>query len=265
MIKPIRFFDPQVIAAIRSRFAPQPPQPGTTYATVRDFCESIDHLPKITGMDGDLKNVQRPWAMKALLQVLPPPARLLEIGGGEPVVSGALSELGYDVTLIDPYDGGGNGPTDYERYAAQFPHVQLVRAYFSPGMPQFTPDSYDAVFSVSVIEHLAPDALASCYRAITEVLRPGGISLHCFDFVLQGVGEEYDRTNARNILAQQANLGGAAADPTELDRVLRRLISDVETFYLSPQGHHLWRNGLPYEQFPFRKVVSIQTLAMRAA
>lgn len=265
MVQPIRFLNSVAAATLRGRFSNGGPSPGTSYATVRDFCDSVDHLPQITGMDGDLKNVQRPWAVKTLLRLLPPPARLLEIGGGEPVVSGVLSELGYDVTLIDPYDGCGNGPTEFERYAAQFPHVKLVRAYLTPGMPQLASASFDAVFSVSVIEHLPADALESCFRATREILRPGGISLHCFDFVLQGVGAAYDLGNARNILAQQATLMQSTTDPAELDQLLERLREDVETFYLSPQGHHHWRNGMPYDHFPFRKVVSLQSFARLAA
>ena len=46
---------------------------GTSYATVRDYCESLDELPQITALDGDLKNVQRPWAVKAMLANVPPP------------------------------------------------------------------------------------------------------------------------------------------------------------------------------------------------
>ena len=42
---------------------------------------------------------------KLFFNAVAPPARLLEIGGGEPIVSGLLNELGYDVTLVDPYDG----------------------------------------------------------------------------------------------------------------------------------------------------------------
>jgi SAM-dependent methyltransferase len=201
--------------------------------------------------------------VKTLLRILPPPARILEVGGGEPVVSGILSELGYDVTLVDPYDGCGNGPTEFERYAELFPHVKLVRAYLVPGMPQFESHSFDAVFSVSVIEHLPAEALASCFRAIADLLRPGGVSLHCFDFVLQGIGHEHDVGNAANILKHQAGLMQHPVDSSELDRVLAQLRSDVETFYLSPQGHHHWRNGFSYDQFPFRKVVSLQTLARR--
>ncbi|CAN5448280.1 hypothetical protein BH18VER1_BH18VER1_05220 [soil metagenome] len=261
----VRFFDHAAVTAIRSAYPTEPPQSGTTYATVRDYCDSLNRLPQITGFDGDLKNVQRPWAVKTLLRHLPPGARLLEVGGGEPVVSGALSELGYDVTLVDPYDGFGNGPTEFETYVTKFPHVKLVRAYLTSGMSQFEPGSFDAVFSVSVIEHLPADPLASCFRGIAELLRSGGVSLHCFDFILQGTGHDTDLTNATRILGEQARLMNRAPDPAALDEVLAQLCDDVETFYLSPQGHNQWRNQLPYDEFPFRKVVSIQTLATRSS
>jgi hypothetical protein len=47
------------------------------------------------------------------------------------------------------------------------------------------------------------------------------------------------------------------------DELLQCLRSDVEAFFLSPQGHHNWRGGRDYSDFPFRKVVSIQTIARR--
>jgi Methyltransferase domain len=261
MAKPRRFLsNPAAAAEIVARFPAANPAPETSYATVRDYCESLDHLPQITGLDGDLKNVQRPWAVKALLRSVPPPARVLEIGGGEPVVSGLLSELGYDVTLVDPYDGFGNGPTEYETYVENFPHVKIVRGYFEPHMQTFAPASFDAVFSVSVLEHLPAEAAAKCFQAMGEFLAPGGVSIHCFDFVLQGIAQEHDLTSAQNILNRQALLGNRPAE-TGFDCLLRRLKDDVETFFLSPQGHHHWRGGLPYEKFPFRKVVSLQTIA----
>ena len=99
--------NPAAVAATVARFSKENREAGTSYATVRDYCESVDLLPEIAPTDGDLKNVQRPWALKAILSRVPPPARLLEIGGGEPIVSGLLAELGYDVTLVDPYDGFG--------------------------------------------------------------------------------------------------------------------------------------------------------------
>ena len=267
MPRPLRFLkDPSVAPSLVELFGSRQGQTGWSYATVRDYCDSLDQIPQITGKDGDLKNVQRPWAVKAVLASRRPPARVLEIGGGEPVVSGFLSELGYDVTLIDPYDGFGNGPTDYERYTELFPHVKLVRDYFSRDMANFAPASFDVIFSVSVLEHIPPDPLRSCFAAIKEALRPGGLSIHCFDFVLQGLGQEHALENAFQIFDEQSGVESTAeADRTQLRRLLDELQADVETFFLSPLGHHHWRGGLPYDQFPFRKVVSVQTIAATPA
>ena len=251
---------PAKAAEIAARFSAPRQTSETSYATVCDYCESLDHLSQITGLDGDLKNVQRPWAAKTLLRTVPPPARLLEIGGGEPIVSGFLNELGYDVTLVDPYDGFGNGPTDYEKYVDLFPNVKIVRGYLEPKMQPFAPGSFDAIFSVSVLEHLPAGAAQKCFQAIGEFLAPGGASIHCFDFVLQGVAQEHDLTSAQNILNHQGQLENRTAE-TGFGDLLERLKSDVETFFLSPQGHHNWRGGLAYEKFPFRKVVSLQTIA----
>lgn len=251
---------PAKAAEIVARFSTPRQTSETSYATVCDYCESLDHLSQITGWDGDLKNVQRPWAVKTLLRALPPPARLLEIGGGEPIVSGFLNELGYDVTLVDPYDGFGNGPTDYEKYVGLFPNVKIVRGYLEPKMQTFAPGSFDAIFSVSVLEHLPAEAAQKCFQAIEEFLAPGGASIHCFDFVLQGIAQEYDLTSAQNILNHQAQLENRTVE-TGFDNLLERLKCDVETFFLSPQGHHNWRGGLAYEKFPFRKVVSLQSIA----
>jgi SAM-dependent methyltransferase len=250
-------------ASILGRFTgSERPRSGTSYATVSDFCESVDALPQISPLDGDLKNVQRPWTAKAILANVRPPARLLEIGGGEPIVSEFLSELGYDVTLVDPYDGFGNGPTDYERYVQQFPHVKIVREYLRPGLPGLAPQSFDAIFSISVLEHIPADSLGACFDAIAEFLVPGGASVHCFDFILQGNGDTHDFKNAQRILAEQKRIAHIDDDPP-FEVLLRRLRADVETFFLSPQGHHHWRGGQPYSQFPFRRVVSLQTVGHR--
>jgi len=249
--------------ALLERYAGQGASAGTSYATVRDYCESCDTLPQITPVDGDLKNVQRPWTAKAILANTPPPARLLEIGGGEPIVAGLLTELGYDVTLVDPYDGFGNGPTDYQRYLEQYPQVKIIRDYFRPGLPGLKPKSFDAIFSISVLEHLPPEPLSACFDAVGEFLSSAGASIHCFDFILQGNGDAYDLVNAQRILAEQQRITGAA-DGTPFEELLQQLRLDVETFFLSPQGHHNWRGGRPYPEFPFRKVVSIQTIARLA-
>ncbi len=264
MSKPLRLLsNPAQAAAVVARFAGQGVSEGNSYAIVRDYCESLDELPQITPVDGDLKNVQRPWAVKAILANVPPPARLLEIGGGEPIVSGFLSELGYDLTLVDPYDGFGNGPTDYERYVGLFPHVKIIREYFRPGLSPLAAGSFDAIFSISVLEHIPPDSLSLCFDGMAEFLSPTGWSIHCFDFIIQGNGDAHDLAHARTILAEQSRITGAS-DGISFEELLDRMRGDVETFFLSPQGHHHWRGGQAYSAFPFRKVVSLQTVARRS-
>lgn len=263
MSRPIRLLSsPAQAMGIVGRFGAQPTRTGTSYATVRDFCESVDELTPIASLDGDLKNVQRPWAAKAILAHVPLPARLLEIGGGEPIISGFLSELGYDVTLVDPYGGFGNGPTDYQRYVQQYPHVKIVREFFQPRLAGLRPQTFDAIFSISVLEHIPADSLRSCFDAVAEFLTPEGMSIHCFDFILQGNGDAHDFEHAQRILSEQKRIGSMEEDPP-FESLLERVRADVETFYLSPQGHHHWRGGQAYNHFPFRKVVSLQTVARR--
>jgi SAM-dependent methyltransferase len=261
---PLRFLhNAEEAAAIVARFGQNTEPPGgTSYATVRDYCESMDQLPQITGIDGDLKNVQRPWAVKAILGQVRPPARVLEFGGGEPIVSGLLAELGYETTLVDPYDGFGKGPTAYESFVRQFPHVRIMREYFRPSLPGIVPQSFDAILSVSVLEHLDDDLLTRCFDAIAEFLRPGGASIHCFDFIVQGTGDAPNFIQAQKILAEQNRVTNGR-DETPFAELVDRLRADVETFFLAPQGHHQWRGGRPYPEFPFRRVVSIQTVGRR--
>lgn len=230
-----------------------------SYATVRDFCDSADHLPQITSGDGDLKNGQRPWGVKALVGTVPPPARLLEVGGGEPGMASFLDEIGYDITVIDPYDGSGRGPVEYETFQLQFPRVKLIREILRPAVKSLAGQQFDAIFSVSVLEHLSPQACDECFAGIKELLKPGGVSLHCFDFILRGHDAAHDRVVAARIIAAQAALASTPAP--DIDALVAQAQNDSETFYLSAQGHQWWRCGRSYDEFPFRQVVSLQTIA----
>jgi hypothetical protein len=239
------------------------PRNQTTYATVRDFCDSADHLPQITSGDGDLKNVQRPWAVKALLACVPPPAQLLEIGAGEPAIASFLYQLGYQVTVVDPYDGSGRGPVEFEKYRQDYPELTIVRDQMRPGLATTIERQFDAIYSISVLEHLSAEALRQCFSGINELLRPGGSSIHCFDFILRGTGQEYDRVAAATILRAQAAISQSKAP--DIEELCNRMEADVETFYLSPQGHQWWRCGRAYDDLPYRKIASLETIALKLA
>ena len=73
-------------------FAPE----RLSYATAKDYCDSFDHMANLM-QNGDLKDVQRPWMLKAILGKVPVGGRVLEIGAGEPLVGDILSRIGYEV------------------------------------------------------------------------------------------------------------------------------------------------------------------------
>jgi ubiquinone/menaquinone biosynthesis C-methylase UbiE len=234
-----------------------------SYATVRDFCDSVDHLPQICYLNGDLKNVQRPWTVKAILANVPLGGKLLEIGGGQPLVASLLTELGYHVTLVDPYEGAGNGPTEYEAYVHQYPKVELVKSQFDATLMGYADASFDCIYSISVLEHVPIPVLAEVYAGIEKFLRPNGHSLHCVDLVTQGDATEFHTDVWREVVYQQTRLKDPNVSRSDTDaecfRLLAQAKDDLETFYLSATGHNLWRGGISYDSFPFRRVISAQT------
>jgi hypothetical protein len=80
--------------------------------------------------------------------------------------------------------------------------------------------------------------------------------------IVQGPGDDHDFVQAQKILAEQNRIT-SDGEQRPFAELLNRLRADVETFYLAPQGHHQWRGGRPYSDFPFRKVVSLQTVGRR--
>jgi SAM-dependent methyltransferase len=231
------------------------------YGTVRDFCDSRDHLAFLSTIQGDLKDLQRPWTTKAILGLLPAGSRLLEIGAGEPIVAQTLCELGYAVTVVDPYDGSGRGPTAVAYYRERYPSVQIVQDVFSDKLAPLEPGSYDCIYSISVLEHVHEPELANLFSGIRRFLKPGGRSLHSIDHVLAGQDTQFHWGHLIDILTYQASLCEEPAPSLlrEYSDVMERLRQDVDAYYLSAEGHNLWRGATPYDEFPFRKVVSVNS------
>ena len=241
------------------------------YATVRDFCDSADHFPQIMRFDGDLKDVQRPWMTKSILRILPQGANLLEIGGGEPLVASNLEKLGYNVTIVDPYDGSGNGPQTYAQYLKVYPHVKLVKTYFDKDTP-LTEKTFDCIFSISVLEHVPHIKLADIFIGISKFLKPSGFSIHCTDLVIAGQMADWHDEGAREIILLQNMMQNPSLDENQMrhqitamfEKYYQNIATDLDTYYHSAQGHNLWRGGRPYEEYPYRKIVSMQTCAIKS-
>ena len=247
------FTDAQ-LEAIRMRFRGHP-TPRLGYATVRDFVESWEHLRPLATAQGDLKDAQRPWTLKSILATVPDAGRLLEIGAGEPYVADLLARLGYEVWVVDPYDGSGNGPLEFEHYRRSCPGVRFVRDQFSDRLAEIEPGTFDCVYSISVLEHVDYEGLDAVVRGMREALKPSGLSVHALDHVHRGLGDAEHLRKLRYVVER------FGASSSELDVVLARLSDDTETYYLSAESHNRWRGETPYDEFPMRVCVSIGVIS----
>jgi glycosyltransferase involved in cell wall biosynthesis len=236
------------LRSVAERYASFHPPP-IGYGTARDYSESVETLPQLACASHDLKDVQRPWALKAIVGTVPPGSRLLEIGAGEPVVADLLSRLGYDVTVVDPYDGRDGGPTGFDALRLRYPRLRLIRGLFPRSVP--AGEHYDCVYSISVLEHIPLETVSDVCAGIRRVAA-GGRTVHAIDHVLRGSGEAEHATRLRRIAA------GVGAAEAELEAVLAELEDDPDTYFLSAESHNRWRGGVPYDEFPMRRCVSIQ-------
>jgi glycosyltransferase involved in cell wall biosynthesis len=234
------------IAARYSDFTP----PDLGYATVRDYCDSVDHLPRLATVNQDMKDVQRPWALKAILGTLPKGSKLLEIGAGEPLVADTLAQLGYKVSVVDPYDGRDGGPSDPGAMRRSYPRVNIIEGVF-PADLDAAIGPFDGIYSISVLEHVPIEQIDGVCEGIQEFQGPNGSTIHAIDHVLKGKGD------AEHLARLEKIIRGLGLDTRDLDELLARLSEDVETYFLSAESHNRWRGAAPYEEFPMRRCVSI--------
>lgn len=225
------------------------------YATVRDYVDSWEHLRPLASAQGDLKDAQRPWVFKAILGNVPEGGRVLEIGAGQPYVADMLSRLGYDVWIVDPYDGSGNGPREFETFRRGSPMVNFVRSTFGPASTDLVPAGvFDCVYSISVLEHVPLLEIDGVAEEIARTLRQSGTTLHAVDHVRRGAGAEEHHTKLSRLV------GVLGEDVAALEDVLERSDRDTETYLLSAEAHNRWRGETPYEVFPMRVCMSVQTV-----
>ncbi|HXE12402.1 MAG TPA: glycoside hydrolase family 99-like domain-containing protein [Bryobacteraceae bacterium] len=259
MKKTENWFEDSRLEEIAKRYAGLFPAPQLSYATVSDYCDSFDHLNPLATTNGDLKDVQRPWVLKTILGRVPKGGRLLEIGAGEPFVADLLTRLGYEVWVVDPYDGSGNGPLEYERFLAECPDVRFIRSRFGDQLLQLPEQSLDCVYSISVLEHIPPVGLQSVAAGMKKFLKKNGLSIHAVDHVHRGNGAPEHLTN----LELMMDLFGLSR--ADLSQQLERVNQDVDTYFLSAESHNRWRGSTPYRDFPMRVCISVQLCSDAAA
>lgn len=235
---------------IAERYAGAFPLAEISYGTVRDFADSGDHMTGLAGASFDMKDLQRCWMVKAILGNVERGSRILEIGAGEPLVAGMLSRLGYDVTVVDDYQGGGNGPREFKRFQQAYPDVRFIRELFPPSEP--LGDDFAAAFSISVLEHVPLEQVGTVVEAGHQlVVKGGGCSIHAVDHVLAGWGADEHREKLDRIVA------ALGLPQSELARTIEEMERDPETYFVSAESHNRWRGDLPYDQYTMRRIGSV--------
>jgi hypothetical protein len=226
-----------------------------SYGTVRDFADSSDHLGGLARASSDMKDLQRCWMVKAVLGNVERGGHLIEIGAGEPLVADLLTRLGYRVTVVDPYDGSGHGPEQFEEFRASYPDVEFIRERFPPR--QAISGDAAAVYSVSVLEHIPVESVGGVIDAAGAILEAGGCSIHAIDHVVAGWGADAHLERLEEVIRRSGL-------PVErLHQLIARLEADPETYFVSAEAHERWRGALPYEDYPMRRIASIGLLSRK--
>ena len=240
------------VADIALRYSSYVPS-SLSCATAEDYCDSLDHLRPLATITSDLKDVQRPWMVKAILGSVARGGSVLEIGAGRPFVARLLHQLGYDVTIVDPYDGSAGGAAHFESILAANPDLNIMRDMFGPELSGLTPSSFDCVYSVSVLEHHEVD-LHQVQAGIDRFLKQGGRSIHAIDHVLLGHGEDNYQRRLETIV--KLLMGPTAI--AELRNMLAESAVNPETYFMPAYAHNIWRGNRSYAEFPFRRWASAQ-------
>lgn len=114
--------------------------------------------------------------------------RVAEIGGGD---SRILKQLAINNSCfnVEKFEGRDGGP----KTEVQIAGVTNIPAYIGDYDPLIQDSSFDVVFSISVVEHVATDSLANFHRDVLRILKPNGIFLHAIDMYLEGQSTPYTR------------------------------------------------------------------------
>lgn len=105
--------------------------------------------------------------------------KIAEIGGGNSRILRQLSKNNMCVN-VDKLLGADGGP----KGDPNIPNVRTVSAFMGESSPELQNNSFDFVFSVSVIEHVPNIGMTAFMDDVVRIMKPGGLSFHAIDLYL---------------------------------------------------------------------------------
>ena len=247
---------PEEVWPLRELFADRTPNEGISYATVADLAESADAMPNLIGASPPPLGVQRGWVIKALLGSVPEGSAILEVAGSGPLAAGVLARLGFEVTVVDPFDGTASEPHRFTTVTRDYSALEFVRDRFPTTSP--LPRSYAAVYSTGLLDRLDPQRAGAVAGAALASLEPDGVVALGFAHVIAGWGAE-DAAARLARITQEAGIGDEATAAA-----LAPMSDDPESYLVSAEAHDSWRGSLPYASYPMRRIGSLNLLARRS-
>jgi len=111
---------------------------------------------------------------------------IAEIGGGSSRILRQLARKNRCVN-IEKFEGLNAGP-DRE---VVIEGVRNIHAYVGDFDEAIHDDSFDAVYSVSVVEHIVEDRLGEFHDDMLRILKSGGVFFHAIDMYVKDASMEY--------------------------------------------------------------------------
>ena len=102
-----------------------------------------------------------------------------EIGGGDSRILPNLAAKNVCYN-IEKFGGADNGPVD----EVLIPGVTNIHAYVGENDEKLVSDSFDLLFSVSVVEHVPDDKFEKFIVDCMRILKPGGRMIHAIDMYI---------------------------------------------------------------------------------
>ncbi len=101
---------------------------------------------------------------------------IAEIGGGNSRLLPTLARQNHCVN-IEKFEGCGAGPTEN----ALPSEISVIDAYLGHTGALLAKETFDAAFSISVIEHVAPEDMEFFFHDNARILKKNSLSLHLID------------------------------------------------------------------------------------